>query len=76
MQTHGVIPGFSFVFGDRTTPQETNTRVHTRLKLVNPAMGITYFYTPTQRRGTYGDVDRIRTPTILEGMDRAGGCPG
>jgi len=71
-RTHGIIPEFSFVFGD---PQDPEGEIdHTlafvrRLKLVNPAMElISYFYTPTpQRRGTYGDVDALHgTPATLE----------
>jgi len=69
---HGIIPEFSFVFGD---PQEPEREIDTtlafirQLKGVNPAMElISYFYTPTpQRRGTYGDVDALAgTPTTLE----------
>ena len=69
---HGVIPEFSFVFGDPEEPEQEleNTFAFIRkLKAVNPAMElITYFYTPTpQRRGTYGDVDaRAGTPDRLE----------
>jgi len=69
---HGIIPEFSFVFGDPDEPareiENTLTFVR-RLKRVNPAMElITYFYTPTpQRRGTYGDVDALAgTPDTLE----------
>jgi anaerobic magnesium-protoporphyrin IX monomethyl ester cyclase len=59
---HGIIPEFSFVFGDPDEPelQLENTFAFIRkLKAVNPAMElISYFYTPTpQRQGTYGDVD-------------------
>ena len=69
---HGIIPEFSFVFGD---PQEPEREIDTtlafirQLKGVNPAMElISYFYTPTpQRRGTYGDVDALAgTPATLE----------
>jgi pyruvate-formate lyase-activating enzyme len=69
---HGVIPEFSFVFGDPDEPAREieNTLAFVRtLKRVNPAMElITYFYTPTpQRRGTYGDVDALAgTPDTLE----------
>lgn len=69
---HGIIPEFSFVFGDPDNPEQEidNTLAFIRrLKGVNPAMElITYFYTPTpQRRGTYGDVDALSgTPTTLE----------
>ena len=69
---HGIIPEFSFVFGDPEAPEaelENTLAFVRRLKAVNPAMElITYFYTPTpQRRGTYGDVDaREGTPDTLE----------
>ena len=71
-RVHGIIPEFSFVFGDPDDPEREidNTLAFIRrLKLVNPAMElITYFYTPTpQRRGTYGDVDAVSsTPDTLE----------
>jgi hypothetical protein len=69
---HGIIPEFSFVFGDPDDPEreiENTLAFIRRLKLVNPAMElITYFYTPTpQRRGTYGNVDAVSvTPDTLE----------
>jgi radical SAM superfamily enzyme YgiQ (UPF0313 family) len=69
---HGIIPEFSFVFGDPDEPAREieNTLTFVRqLKRVNPSMElISYFYTPTpQRRGTYGDVDALSgTPTTLE----------
>jgi hypothetical protein len=69
---HGIIPEFSFVFGDPQDPggEIENTLAFVRkLKRVNPAMElITYFYTPTpQRRGTYGDVEAVSvTPPSLE----------
>ena len=69
---HGIIPEFSFVFGDPDEPEREidNTLAFIRrLKDVNPAMElISYFYTPTpQRRGTYGNVDaRSGTPATLE----------
>ncbi|MDB4916756.1 MAG: Radical domain protein [Gemmatimonadetes bacterium] len=69
---HGVIPEFSFVFGDPDDPEREidNTLAFIRtLKHVNPAMElITYFYTPTpQRRGTYGNVDAVSaTPDTLD----------
>jgi anaerobic magnesium-protoporphyrin IX monomethyl ester cyclase len=69
---HGIIPEFSFVFGDPDEPEreiENTLAFIRRLKGVNPAMElISYFYTPTpQRRGTYGDVDaRAGTPDTLE----------
>jgi len=69
---HGIIPEFSFVFGDPDDPEreiDNSLAFIRRLKDVNPAMElITYFYTPTpQRRGTYGDVDAVSsTPTTLE----------
>ncbi len=69
---HGIIPEFSFVFGDPDDAAQEieNTLAFVRqLKTVNPSMElISYFYTPTpQRRGTYGDVDAVHgTPTTLE----------
>lgn len=69
---YGIIPEFSFVFGDPDNPEEEieNTLAFVRrLKTVNPQMElISYFYTPTpQRRGTYGDVDALLgTPASLE----------
>ncbi len=69
---HGVIPEFSFVFGDpdNAESETENTLAFIRkLKAVNPAMElITYFYTPTpQRKGTYGDIDALDgTPDTLE----------
>ena len=71
-RAHGIIPEFSFVFGDPEEPElqlENTFAFIRRLKAVNPAMElITYFYTPTpQRRGTYGGVDaRAGTPDTLE----------
>jgi radical SAM superfamily enzyme YgiQ (UPF0313 family) len=68
----GIIPEFSFVFGDPDEPERELERTLAfirRLKDVNPACEIiTYFYTPTpQRRGTYGNVDPLSgTPEILE----------
>jgi anaerobic magnesium-protoporphyrin IX monomethyl ester cyclase len=70
---HGIIPEFSFVFGDPDDPRgecENTLAFVRRIKDVNPdAEFISYFYTPTpQRRGTYGDVDALRgTPATLEG---------
>jgi anaerobic magnesium-protoporphyrin IX monomethyl ester cyclase len=69
---HGIVPEFSFVFGDPDDPAQEidNTLAFVRrLKAVNPAMElISYFYTPTpQRAGTYGGVDALSgTPTTLE----------
>jgi radical SAM superfamily enzyme YgiQ (UPF0313 family) len=69
---HGIIPEFSFVFGDPDEPEreiENTLAFVRRLKSVNPAMElISYFYTPTpQRRGTYGNVDALAgTPATLE----------
>lgn len=69
---HGIIPEFSFIFGDPEEPElqlENTFRFIRRLKAVNPAMElISYFYTPTpQRNETYGDVDaRESTPDTLE----------
>ncbi|MEO8621093.1 MAG: radical SAM protein [bacterium] len=70
-RVHGIIPEFSFVFGDPDDPEREidNTLAFIRkLKAVNPAMElITYFYTPTpQRRGTYGNVSTSNTPDTLE----------
>jgi radical SAM superfamily enzyme YgiQ (UPF0313 family) len=71
-RAHGIIPEFSFVFGDPHDPEremENTFAFIRRLKDVNPDMElISYFYTPTpQRRGTYGDVDALSgTPTRLE----------
>jgi Radical SAM superfamily/B12 binding domain len=69
---HGIIPEFSFVFGDPDEPEREieNTLAFIRkLKAVNPDMElITYFYTPTpQRRDTYGNIDPLAgTPDTLE----------
>jgi radical SAM superfamily enzyme YgiQ (UPF0313 family) len=69
---HGIIPEFSFVFGDPQDPEgeiDGTLAFIRRLKAVNPDMElISYFYTPTpQRRGTYGDVDALGgTPATLE----------
>jgi anaerobic magnesium-protoporphyrin IX monomethyl ester cyclase len=69
---HGIIPEFSFVFGDPEEPEREidNTLAFVRrLKTVNPAMElIAYFYTPTpQRQDTYGNVDPLAgTPATLE----------
>lgn len=69
---HGIIPEFSFVFGNPEEPEreiDINLRFIRRLKQANPAMElITYFYTPTpQRKGTYGDIDALEgTPDTLE----------
>jgi radical SAM superfamily enzyme YgiQ (UPF0313 family) len=69
---HGIIPEFSFVFGDPDEPEreiENTLAFIRRLKVINPAMElISYFYTPTpQRKGTYGGVDpTATTPETLE----------
>ena len=69
---HGIIPEFSFIFGDPEEPelQQENTFAFIRkLKTVNPQMElISYFYTPTpQRKETYGDVDAMEgTPDDLD----------
>jgi anaerobic magnesium-protoporphyrin IX monomethyl ester cyclase len=69
---YGIIPEFSFVFGDPDEPSrqiEQTLAFIRRLKRINPAMElITYFYTPTpQRRDTYGNVDPLAgTPATLE----------
>jgi radical SAM superfamily enzyme YgiQ (UPF0313 family) len=68
---HGIIPEFSFVFGDPGEPEreiDNTLRFIRRLKGINPSLEIiTYFYTPTpQRSGTYGGVDPLSgTPTDL-----------
>jgi len=68
----GIVPEFSFVFGDPDDPvgeTEKTLAFIRKLRSVNPAMKlITYFYTPTpQRRGTYGGVDPLSgTPATLE----------
>ena len=53
---YGIIPEFSFVFGDPDEPEREidNTLAFIRkLKTINPAMElITYFYTPTPQRAT------------------------
>ena len=69
---HGIIPEFSFIFGDPHDPGgeiERTLAFVRQLKAVNPDMElISQFYTPTpQRRGTYGDVDALQgTPASLE----------
>jgi radical SAM superfamily enzyme YgiQ (UPF0313 family) len=69
---HGIIPEFSFVFGDPDAPEqeiENSLAFIRRLKAINPAMElISYFYTPTpQRKSTYGGVDPTgTTPETLE----------
>lgn len=68
----GIVPEFSFMFGDPDDPAgeaEKTLAFVRKLKAVNPSMKlITYFYTPTpQRRGTYGNVDPLAgTPETLE----------
>jgi radical SAM superfamily enzyme YgiQ (UPF0313 family) len=69
---HGIVPEFSFVFGDPDEPEreiENTLTFIRRLKVINPAMElISYFYTPTpQRKGTYGGVNpTATTPQTLE----------
>lgn len=69
---HGIIPEFSFVFGDPDEPEreiDNTLSFVRRLKTVNPAMElIAYFYTPTpQRLDTYGNIDALAgTPETLE----------
>jgi radical SAM superfamily enzyme YgiQ (UPF0313 family) len=69
---HGILPEFSFVFGDPDDPVddvETNLAFIEKLAAINPDLKlIAYFYTPTpQRRGTYGNVDPLSsTPATLE----------
>ncbi len=71
-RTFGIVPEFSFVFGDPDDPvgeADKTLAFIGKLKAVNPAMKlITYFYTPTpQRRGTYGNIDPLAgTPETLE----------
>ena len=73
---HGIIPEFSFVFGDPDEPGreiENTLGFIRRLKGVNPEMELVhYFYTPTPQRGdTYGNVDPLSgTPGTLEGWIR------
>jgi anaerobic magnesium-protoporphyrin IX monomethyl ester cyclase len=68
----GIVPEFSFMFGDPDDAErdvETTLAFVEKLSAVNPDMKlITYFYTPTpQRRGTYGNVDPLSsTPATLE----------
>ncbi len=72
MRRYGIVPEFSFIFGDPEDPEddvETNLAFIRKLKGINPALEvITYFYTPTpQRRGTYGNIDPLSaTPATLE----------
>ena len=72
----GIVPEFSFMFGDPDDPAgeaEKTLDFVRKLKSVNPAMKlISYFYTPTpQRRGTYGNVDPLAgTPETLEEWTR------
>jgi anaerobic magnesium-protoporphyrin IX monomethyl ester cyclase len=69
---HGIIPEFSFVFGDPDEPEhsiDVTLAFIRELKGINPDMElISYFYTPTpQRRGTYGNIDALAgTPLTLE----------
>ncbi len=69
---HGILPEFSFVFGDPDDPEDdvtTNLAFIEKLAAVNPDLKlVAYFYTPTpQRRGTYGNVDPLSsTPATLE----------
>ena len=69
---HGIVPEFSFVFGDPDEPEreiDITLAFIRRLKAINPAMElISYFYTPTpQRKGTYGNVNpTANTPQTLE----------
>ena len=69
---HGIIPEFSFVFGDPDEPEreiENTLGFIRRLKGINPDMElISYFYTPTpQRSATYGNVDPLTgVPDDLE----------
>jgi radical SAM superfamily enzyme YgiQ (UPF0313 family) len=73
---HGIIPEFSFVFGDPDEPEreiDNTLRFIRKLKGINPqAEIISYFYTPTpQRESTYGNVDPLNaTPRVLEDWTR------
>jgi hypothetical protein len=69
---HGIIPEFSFIFGDPDEPEreiENTLAFIRRLKTINPVLEIIrYYYTPTpQRAETYGNVDPLSgTPADLE----------
>ena len=69
---HGIIPEFSFVFGDPDEPAreiDNTLGFIRRLKRINPQLEIiSYFYTPTpQRAATYGNVDPLSgTPRDLD----------
>ena len=69
---YGIIPEFSFVFGDPDHPAreiDNTLRFIRRLKGINPQLEIIrYFYTPTPQRGdTYGHVDALDgTPASLD----------
>jgi len=69
---HGIIPEFSFVFGDPDDPEreiDITLAFIRKLKTINPAMEmVTHFYTPMpQRQTTYGAVDPLAgTPEKLE----------
>lgn len=73
---HGIIPEFSFVFGDPDEPEkeiEATLDFIRKLKAINPAMEmVTHFYTPMpQRQATYGAVDPLAgTPSDLEEWTR------
>ena len=73
---HGIIPEFSFVFGDPDGAEreiEITLGFIRKLKAINPAMEmVTHFYTPMpQRQNTYGAVDPLAgTPEILEEWTR------
>jgi anaerobic magnesium-protoporphyrin IX monomethyl ester cyclase len=70
---HGIIPEFSFVFGDPDEPEreiEITLDFIRKLKAINPAMEmVTHFYTPMPQRqkSTYGSIDPLAgTPDVLE----------
>ena len=69
---HGIVPEFSFVFGDPDEPEreiENTLAFIRRLKAINPSLEvIRYYYTPTpQRSATYGNVDPLSgTPDNLD----------
>ena len=71
---HGIVPEFSFVFGDPDEPEreiDMTLSFIRKLKVINPAMEmVTHFYTPMpqrQSRTTYGAIDPLAgTPEILE----------
>lgn len=69
---HGIVPEFSFVFGDPDDPEreiDITLSFIRKLKKINPAMEmVTHFYTPMpQHKTTYGAIDPLAgTPAMLE----------